>query len=176
MADYRPTIVCIPGFWHTSEYFNPLATLLRQSGYPTTLVNLPSAGAHPGDLDFSRDVAAIRSTVIALISSGKDVVLVMHSGGSVSGSEALKGLDKIEQGKGTITRVVYIGILLPKSGMTMFERFMGVITSPDLDPEFILDQDQTFHVIAEVFIPPLNDICWKRILRPVGWHINNHQW
>lgn len=150
----KPTVVFIPGFWHTSEGFTPLAKILEKENYPTVLVNLPSAGAHPGHPDFSQDVAAIRKVITELSDEDKEVMVVMHSGGSVSGSEASRDLGKKERQaegkKGGIVRVVYIGILLPKAGKNMFETFQGVVSSPDLDPDFVIDKDQSFHVIAEV--------------------------
>ncbi|KAF7885425.1 uncharacterized protein EAF02_003934 [Botrytis sinoallii] len=153
MINSKPTVVFIPGFWHTPEGFTPLAKVLEKEGYPSVLVNLPSAGAHPGHPDFSQDVAAIRKIIIELADEGKEVMVVMHSGGSVSGSEASRDLGKKErqaEGKnGGIVRVIYIGILLPSAGKTMFETFQGVVSRPDLDPDFVIDPDQSFHVFAE---------------------------
>ncbi|TGO21547.1 hypothetical protein BPAE_0214g00180 [Botrytis paeoniae] len=153
MANSKPTVVFIPSFWHTPEGFTPLAELLEMEGHPSVLVNLPSAGAHPGHPDFSQDVAAICKIITELADEGKEVMVVMHSGGSVSGSEASRDLGKKErQAKGKdskIVRVIYIGILLPKAEKTMFKTFQGVISSPDLDPDFVIDQDQSFHVFAE---------------------------
>lgn len=153
MANSKPTVVFIPGFWHTPEGFTPLARILEKEGYPSVLISLPSAGAHPGHPDFSQDVATIRKIITDLSNEGKEVMVVMHSGGSVSGSEASRGLGKKErqaEGKnGGIVRVIYIGILLPEAGKTLFETFQGVVSSPDLDPDFVIDEDQSFHVIAE---------------------------
>jgi pimeloyl-ACP methyl ester carboxylesterase len=154
MAASRPTVVLIPGFWHTSEVFGLLSALLRKANYPIVPFDLPSANAHPGHPDFSQDVAAVRTLVTGLADAGKEVVVLMHSGGSVIGSEALRDLSKEERaaaGKnGGVVRLVYIGILLPKAGTTMMETFMGAITSPDLDPDFVADTNQDAHVIAEV--------------------------
>ncbi|TGO32504.1 hypothetical protein BHYA_0311g00030 [Botrytis hyacinthi] len=154
MVNSKPTIVFIPGFWHTPEGFTPLAIVLEKEGYPSVLVNLPSAGAHPGHPDFSQDVAAIRKIITELADEGKEVMVVMHSGGSVSGSEASRDLGKrerqAEEKNGGIVRVIYIGILLPNAGKTMFETFQGVVSSPDLDPDFdgtstITDGDTRFY-------------------------------
>jgi pimeloyl-ACP methyl ester carboxylesterase len=154
MASTKPTILFIHGFWHTSEGFGPLAALLRKAGYPTVPIDLPSANAHPGLPDFSQDVSTVRDIITGLADTGKEVIVVMHSGGSVSGSEALRDLGKkarLSEGKnGGVVDVVYIGILLPKAGTTMMETFTSVITSPDLDPDFVMDTNQDFHVISEV--------------------------
>ena len=156
MSSSKPVIVLIPGAWHTPEGFTPLITLLSLANYPCIPMSLPSAGAHPGHPDFSQDVAAIHNTVTTLVEGGKEVVVVMHSGGSVPGSEALINLSKTERQKegkkGGVIRVVYIGILLPKAGKTIYETFNEVIQSPDLDPEYVIDENQDFHVVAEVWL------------------------
>ena len=78
----------------------------------------------------------------------------MHSGGSVCGSEALRGLSKIERTKegkkGGVVRVVYIGILLPEAGTTMTQTFYATISNPDLDPTFSTEGLQEAFVINEV--------------------------
>ena len=154
MASTRPSVVFIPGFWHTSEGFSPLAALLRKAGYPTTPIDLPGANTHPSLPDFTQDVATTQKIVTELADAGKEVIVVMHSGGSISGSEALRNLGRkqrlAEGKKGGVVRVVYIGILLPKAGTTMMETFTSVVTSPDLDPDFVMDANHDFHVIAEV--------------------------
>jgi len=126
MATTKPTVVCIPGFWHTTEGFGSLVALLQKADYRTVLVDLPSAGAHPGHPDFSQDVAAIRTAVTNLADAGKDVVVVMHSGGSVSGSEALRDLGKKDRKAaghlGGAVRLVFIGILLPEVGRICSKR------------------------------------------------------
>jgi pimeloyl-ACP methyl ester carboxylesterase len=150
----KPTIILIPGAWHTTEGFGPLKSFLEKAGYPTKAVDLPSAGAHPGHPNFDQDVAAIRKVVLDLIDEEKDVVVVMHSFGSVIGSEALRDLGKEDReaaGKsGGVIRCVFIGILLPELGKGMYETYMSVMSSPDLDPDFEVEQDQSAFVVAEV--------------------------
>jgi pimeloyl-ACP methyl ester carboxylesterase len=155
MATTKPTIAFLPGFWHTTEGFGPLRAILEKAEYPTVPIDYPSAGAHPGHPDSSQDVAAIRAVITDLADAGKDVVVVMHSGGSISGSNALVNLSSKERAaegkKGGVVRVLYIGILLPKLGVSVMETFMSVITSPDLDPDFVVDTNQDSHVVAEVY-------------------------
>jgi hypothetical protein len=154
MSAIKPTIVFVPGFWHTSEGFGPITAILQKANYPTIPLDLPSTDAHPGHTNSSQDVAFIRNTVSDLVERGEDVVVVMLSGGSIAGSNALPGLSKkareAEGKKGGVVRVMYIGILLPKEGKSIFETFTSVLTSPDLDPDFVIEQNQEFHVIAEV--------------------------
>ena len=150
----KPVIVLIPGAWHTTESFLPLITQLSLSSYPTVAIAPPSTGAHPGHPSFDQDVAYIRSTLDTLLSADKDVVVVMHSGGSVIGSEALRDRSRKyrrEKGlEGGVTRLVYISILLPKAGTSMAETFQKAVMAEDLDEGFVIDADQSFHVIAAV--------------------------
>jgi pimeloyl-ACP methyl ester carboxylesterase len=150
----KPTIVLIPGAWHTTEGFGPLKSFLEKAGYPTKAVDLPSAGAHPGHPNFNQDVAEIRKVVLDLIDEGKEVVVVMHSFGSVVGSEALRDLGKGDReaaGKtGAVIKCVFIGILLPELGKAMYETYMSVMNDPDLDPDFEIEQDQSSYAVAEV--------------------------
>lgn len=154
MSASKPVIVLIPGAWHTPEGFTSLVTLLSIANYPCIPLSVPSASAHPGHPDFSQDVTAVRNTITTLVEGGKEVVVVMHSGGSIPGSQALEHLSRSERQKedktGGVIRLVYIGILLPKAGISMFENFNTIMQSPDLDPDFVKDENQDFFVIAEV--------------------------
>lgn len=86
----KPVIVLIPGTWHTTETFTPLITQLSILKYPTIALTPPSTGAHPGHPSFDQDVSYIRSVIDTLLDASLEVVVVMHSGGSVCGSEALR--------------------------------------------------------------------------------------
>jgi pimeloyl-ACP methyl ester carboxylesterase len=157
MSTVKPIIVLVPGAWHTPEYFGPLISLLSLAGYPCIPISLPSAGAHPAHQSFSEDVAAIRKQITLLVEGGREVVIVMHSGGSVPTTEALRDLSKNEReeqgNKGGVTCLVYIGILLPKAGTSLFETFNSVMQSPDLDPDFVRETNQDYHVVAAVCPP-----------------------
>jgi pimeloyl-ACP methyl ester carboxylesterase len=178
MVVTKPTVVFIPGFWHTSEGFGPLATLLQKENYATTLVDLPSAGAHPSHPDYSQDVAAIRKIITDLAHAGEEILLVMHSGGSIAGSDAVKDLSKKEREaegkKGGVVRMFYIGILLPQAGKTIFETYHSVVTSPDLDPDFVIDPKQEFVVIAEVVCTISRQATLTKFSK--GWNFHNHRW
>jgi len=164
MSSSKPVIVLIPGAWHTPEGFTPLITLLSIAGYPCIPLSIPSTSAHPGHPDFSQDVTYVCNTISELVEAGKEVVVVMHSGGSIPGSEALPHLSKVERKKegkkGGLIRLVYIGILLPEAGVSMFENFYKVMQSPDLDPDFVKDENEDFHVVAEVRLLNRVELKW----------------
>jgi hypothetical protein len=93
----KPTIVMVPGAWHRPEIYSGVAKHLSKHGYPTVCLPLPSVGAEPPHEDFSGDVKGIRDCVTQLVSKDENIVLVVLSGASLPGSDALKGLGKIER-------------------------------------------------------------------------------
>ncbi|KAH8811273.1 Alpha/beta hydrolase fold-1 [Xylogone sp. PMI_703] len=121
MTAEKPTIVFVPGAWHTPNAFDLVLPFLHAESYRTTSVHFPSAGVTPGHSDFSGDVAAIRTVVSGLVALGREVVIVAHSYGGTPTSEAVKGLGKEErqlQGlPGGITFLVYISAIIPKVGV-----------------------------------------------------------
>jgi hypothetical protein len=115
----KPTIVMVPGAWHRPEIYTGVVEYLSQYGYPTVCLPLPSVGAEPPHEDFSGDVKGIRNCVTQLVSKDENVVLVVHSGTSLPGSEALKGLGKRERegnglNGGVIRYVVMSGFAMPE--------------------------------------------------------------
>jgi hypothetical protein len=108
-----PSIVVVPGAWHTPEIYAETCRILEQHGYPTVPVPLPSAGASPALPNFDKDVKAIRDVLNKLVADDeKDVVLVTHSYTGMPGTEAPVGLGKEERElkglKGGVIRLVYI--------------------------------------------------------------------
>jgi hypothetical protein len=115
----KPTIVMVPGAWHRPEIYSGVADHLTKHGYPTVCLPLPSVGAEPPHEDFSGDVKGIRDCVTQLVSKDENIVLVVHSGASLPGSDALKGLGKREREgnglKGGVIRYVVIsGFAMPE--------------------------------------------------------------
>lgn len=115
-----PTVVFIPGAWHTPEYYEKVIDILRGQGYSTSTVRLPSVGGVSTMFD---DAAAIRKTVSTLADEGKKIILVMHSYGGIPGSESAKGLawkTRQQKGKsGGIVSLVYLCAHLVKEGMSV---------------------------------------------------------
>lgn len=89
-----PTLVFVPGFWEGPTVYNDIAsTLSTTHSYPTLIVPLASTGTCPPHAKtFTDDVAAVRTALEALLASGKEVILVMHSAGAFIGSQAIKDL------------------------------------------------------------------------------------
>ncbi|PWY96052.1 alpha/beta-hydrolase [Aspergillus sclerotioniger CBS 115572] len=88
-----PTLVFVPGAWHSPESYRRVIDQLEAVGYESDLVHLPSVGPAQHFPDFAADVAHIRGHIQRLVEAGKKVFLVVHSYGGIPSSEAVKGLD-----------------------------------------------------------------------------------
>ncbi|RDW82484.1 alpha hydrolase-16 [Coleophoma cylindrospora] len=108
----KPVFLLVPGAWHSPDSFSPTTKLLEKAGYEVKGVNLPSIGASPHHTSNEQDVQAIRNVLNPILSSGKDVVVIMHSYGGTVGSEALgeyvADMEKGEKpGRGKVVRMVF---------------------------------------------------------------------
>ncbi|KAL8921070.1 MAG: hypothetical protein Q9172_004224 [Xanthocarpia lactea] len=131
----RPTIILVHGGWQGPETYSLVLPRLEESGYSVVAVTLPSAGTVPATRDFSSDVSIIRNVVSSTLTTGKDVVLVMHSYGAVPGCEALKGI-KQDEAKlvmesdaavkvGRIIKLAFIAALLFPEGKATWNEGRG---------------------------------------------------
>src|ERR1700761_8877763 len=121
----KPTLIFLPGGWHTPECFEPVTKILSNAGYEIDNVAFPSIGTElRGSMPlqgWAEDVKIVRQTVLAHLELGKEVVLIVHSYSGTVGSEAVQGLGKTEWqrlgGKGGVIRLVYLTALaLPIGG------------------------------------------------------------
>jgi pimeloyl-ACP methyl ester carboxylesterase len=126
----KPTIVFVPGAWHSPEIYDATRASLTKDGYPTIGCPLASVGADPAHISFDGDVQGIRECLTRLIEDEeKDVILVAHSYGGMPASEAPVGLGKRDReakglkGKGGLVRMVYLvafavpeGFRIPSEG------------------------------------------------------------
>ena len=101
MATLKPTVLLIPGLWHTPECFNALRTELEEYGYETVSRQLPSIDCtDPSKHSAQSDADFVRTQLLLpLLDSGKRVVEVMHSYGGLPGSAAAYGLSEEERKK-----------------------------------------------------------------------------
>ena len=82
----KPTIILVPGAWHTAETWDKVIALLAAQDYNCIAVTLPSTLSSP-TTTYLEDLTAVRNAITAEIAEGRDVVLVVHSyGGSIGGS------------------------------------------------------------------------------------------
>lgn len=116
----KPTIVFVHGAWHNSQSFQPVTYLLRQYGFSTVSMDLPSVGANPPHKDISENVAVVRRAVEDVLDNkGNNVILVAHSAGGIVMTNAAQGFsekDRKAAGKTTyVQKLLYVcSFLLPK--------------------------------------------------------------
>ena len=95
--------------------FDNLVPSLKDAGYGTHVVKLPSTGTKsPGNPTMADDIAAVRQVVEKIADgTGKDVILILHSSGCVFGSAAVKGFDRRSRAEqGNDGRGVWLVILV----------------------------------------------------------------
>ena len=131
MASSLPTIVLVPGAWHSPIHYKQLTTLFEESGYAVSTSPLPSLNpADPEATTTTSDSTFIAEKLIApLLEEGKDIVLVMHSYGGSPGSVAARGLSKTERMsqdlQGGIIGLVFIAALLASEGASLLDMVGG---------------------------------------------------
>lgn len=108
----KPTILFVPGAWHSPEAFGQVISLLEKEAYKGIGISLPSVGADPPLKDISEDVKAIAKVIASEVDQEHDVVVVVHSYGGVPGCEAIKGFtraDQVAKGKkGGVVKLLFI--------------------------------------------------------------------
>lgn len=140
MADAKPkpTIVFIPGAWHSPAGFDGLLPPLHAAGYLTTAIHLPSTGVSPGLTSLDPDVKAVRDVVCGLVELGREVVIVAHSYGGVPTTEALAGLSLAQRKSsglsGGVSHLIFISALVPRKGYNTLESMGPVKAAEDGGP------------------------------------------
>src|ERR1700761_4019504 len=91
MATDKPAIVIVPGAWHVPEHYEPIAKLFREADYETLAVRHPSVSVSRDPGNMLQKDARVGSDVLRKLvnDEGKDVVVIMHSYGGLSGSDAV---------------------------------------------------------------------------------------
>jgi pimeloyl-ACP methyl ester carboxylesterase len=116
----NPTILLVPGSFAGRGLYQPIIDKLRAKGCPALVIDLPStqkrAGFSPATMQ--EDAAHIRSVAEALISQGKEVVVVCHSYGGTPTTEALAALG--------VKRIVYLTAVVPRVGESLRMAYKGL--------------------------------------------------
>lgn len=86
-------------------------------------MTLPSTGSTSPLTSNQPDVLAVRQVLEELTDSGKEIIVVAHSYGSIPTCEAVKGLGREEGGKlgqaGGVVRLVFIAAWLLREGESL---------------------------------------------------------
>ncbi|RGP71283.1 hypothetical protein FSPOR_3404 [Fusarium sporotrichioides] len=121
-APMKPTVVIVPGNFSLPRFWGTIKLSVQDKGYPVEVIGLKSPRAEtidpaPGLAD---DVGEASSVLNKHIDQGKDVVLLMHSYGGMVGTEATRGLSRVEREKGGlkggITRLVFLASIFAPPG------------------------------------------------------------
>jgi hypothetical protein len=123
------TILFVPGAWHSPDCFDPVVQRLEAVNYKTDKVHLPSVDPPKHHLNFDADVTQIRSQIERAADAGQNVVVVVHSYGSLPANEAIKGLDlKTRQQKGLpggVSHIFFCCSFVIKEGDSLIGAFGG---------------------------------------------------
>lgn len=131
MTIAKPTVVLVPGAWHSPSHFDQLRARLHEADYPTVSLALPSLNSpNPNEIEVATDVAFIREKMLLpLLEEGKEVVLAVHSYGGCPGGAAAKGLSKSEwnsQGRhGGLVGLVFIAAFVAREGDSLLSLVGG---------------------------------------------------
>jgi pimeloyl-ACP methyl ester carboxylesterase len=115
MAD-NPTFVFVPGAWHGPEVWDKVSSLLKELGYKSVAVTLPTTSGSSSS-SFGDDVKATQDAIHTEISQCHNVIVVVHSYGGVVGQSAIKGLTRPKNTISLSTNTGYvIGLVVIASG------------------------------------------------------------
>jgi alpha-beta hydrolase superfamily lysophospholipase len=89
-----PTLVLVPGSWHTAKHYEKLAAELQTQGFKCLPLSLPSSAPTTGPgATLDDDTALIRKTVFnELDNHNLDVIVIAHSHGGAPTNNALRAL------------------------------------------------------------------------------------
>lgn len=114
----NPTIVVVPGAWQKPTFFENFCQKLRDAGYPTKQVVLPSVGGNDLPLaGLPEDVAAVQAVLARLAQQGKRVILLGHSSGGAVASNAAEGFD--------VDGIIYTTAFAVPKGVCMMDLMGG---------------------------------------------------
>lgn len=116
----NPTFLLVPSSFLPPSYYADTVKLPESRGFPTRLVTLPSTGSKSPLTSNEPDIVAVREVLEGLSDSGKEIIVVAHSDGSIPTCKAVKGLgnqERLKLGKfGGVAQLVLIAAWLLQEG------------------------------------------------------------
>jgi len=125
MAD-KLIFILVPGAWHGPEVWEKVSSLLKEQGYNSVSVTLPTTSGS-SSASFGDDVKATQDAIQVETSQGRNVVVVVHSYGGVVGQSAMKGFTRPKdaaassKSKGYVIGLVVIASGFTQSGMAFLD-------------------------------------------------------
>jgi len=125
----KPTLIFVPGAWHTPEYWGKVISAMESKQYTCEPVTLPTTQDTSKGVNFASDVTRVRDAIAEEISFGRDVVLVVHSYGGAVGASAIKQLSRKtalpDEGKGHVIGLFMVATGFAAPGMSFLEGIGG---------------------------------------------------
>lgn len=112
IANMSPSLVFVTGAWHSPAYWEKVTALLNNKCV------CPSLPSTTGPGSFKDDIDVVRGAIESEITAGNDVVVVVHSYGSLPGASALKSLTT---GSPRVLGFIAIATGFPVTGVAFLE-------------------------------------------------------
>lgn len=127
--DIKPTILIVPGGWHSASVYSHFAAQLESLGYPTATTSLPSVNStSPKTATCTEDSNALRKELLSLIEIDEtDVVILAHSYGGIPAGGAAHGLSKTSRDdkKGGVLGLIFMSAFVVPAGISLLEYLGG---------------------------------------------------
>lgn len=123
----KPTLIFIHGSWHSPDTWGQVTSVIEaKHQLKCVSVALPSNLSDP-TANFSSDVKAVRESILAETTQGRNVVVIVHSYGGAVGSSAIKGLTQHpkDDPSGHVIGYVMIATGFTVTNKTFLEGFDG---------------------------------------------------
>jgi len=119
----KPTLIFVPGAWHTPDIFDTIINKLSLYGYKSITVSLLAAGHEPAVPDLQPDIDIVHRAVLAEVDQGHDVMVIAHSWGGIVAGGSVDGLSKAERQKegkkGGVVKMAYMCAFIPPEGVSL---------------------------------------------------------
>lgn len=127
--DTKPTILLVPGGWHSASVYSHFAAQLESLGLSTVAISLPSVNSiSPQTASCTEDSIALRKELISLIETDEqDVVILAHSYGGIPAGGAARGLSKTscKDRKGGVLGMIYLSAFVVPEGTSLLDYLGG---------------------------------------------------
>ena len=126
-----PTIVFVPGAWHSPEFFGAVIAILEPLGYKCVTISMPAVGRTKPVDNLDEDIAAVRTIVMKELDAGHDVIMHAHSWGGIPVNSALDGLSKAAREKdgkkGAVVKLTFVSSFVLPENTSLLDSIGGVI-------------------------------------------------
>ncbi|EME88368.1 uncharacterized protein MYCFIDRAFT_192553 [Pseudocercospora fijiensis CIRAD86] len=124
--DEKPGVILVHGAWHTPAHYSNVKRILEGQAYQVEAPQSPSSSTVAVESPLAKDVETIIKSIDKIASTGKDVVVVMHSYGGICGSEAVAEFMEHHKAHadsqyGTIIHLLYISAFILPKGRHLIE-------------------------------------------------------